>query len=362
MAAWALTRLRPDLAWPLSRGAGVTVAVIDSGVSPDHPALAGKVLPGRDLVLESNSLMPHAEIPGHCDEFGHGTVVAGIIAGRETVSNGYRFSGVAPDASILPIRVLRDQATSNTTLSTDIADAVTWAVDAGRADVINLSLVTSPSPELKAAVEHALAAGTVVVAAVGNRSQGAQAGDGQVGYPAAFDGVIGVAGSDRGDKHVDTSTTGRAVDVAAPGVDIAGPAPASDGYIFAPRGGTSYATAYVSGVAALLKGYDRSLTPAEITDRITRTADHPPQGWSPELGYGVVSPARAVGALDAGEGAWAGAGGRLDLAPAAPETRDVVSTAAPWILAVGVMVALAVLLAVPVLRRGRERDWRSGRG
>jgi membrane-anchored mycosin MYCP len=118
----------------------------------------------------------------------------------------------------------------------------------------------------------------------------------------------------------------------------------------------------VSGVAALLKGYDRSLTPAEITDRITRTADHPPQGWSPELGYGVVSPARAVGALDAGEGAWAGAGGRLDLAPAAPETRDVVSTAAPWILAVGVMVALAVLLAVPVLRRGRERDWRSGRG
>jgi len=354
---WALTRLRPDLAWPLSRGAGVTVAVIDTGVFPDHPALAGKVLPGRDLVAEGNALVPHTDVPGQCDEFGHGTVVSGIIAGSETQSNGYRFSGVAPDARILPVRVLRDQASANTTLSTEIAEAVNWAVDIGGADVINLSLVTSPSPELEAAIAHALDTGTVVVAAVGNQATGG----GPDPYPAAFDGVIGVAGSDRADAHVESSTVGEYVDVAAPGVDIAGPAPAGDGYIFAPKGGTSFATAYVTGVAALLKGYDRGITPAEVLDRVTRTADHPAQGWTPELGWGVVSPARAIGALDDSAGE-PGPSGRLDAASPAPEARDGVSAAAPWVAAFAAVAAIAVLVAVPVLRRGRDRRWRPGRG
>jgi type VII secretion-associated serine protease mycosin len=355
-AVWALTRLRPDLAWPMSRGAGATVAVIDSGVYGDHPTLAGKVLPGRDFVFEKNRLMPHADVAGQCDEYGHGTVVAGIIAGRETVSNGFRFMGVAPEATILPIRVLRDQADRNDNLSADVAAALNWAVDVGDVDVINLSLVTTPSRELQAAIEHALASGVVVVAAVGNTTNGSD----PAGYPAAFPGVIGVAGSDREDKHVDTSATADYVDVAAPGVEIAGPAPAGDGYIFAAKGGTSFATAYVSGVAALLKARDPAMSPAEVLDRITRTADHPSQGWTPELGFGVVNPARAVGALDT-----AAVGdtvtGRLDLDPAAPAPRDGASMAAPWIAGFAALAALGVLFAVPIWRKGRGRSWHPGR-
>jgi type VII secretion-associated serine protease mycosin len=354
---WALTRLRPDLAWPLSRGAGVTVAVIDSGVFPNHAALAGKVLPGRDLVVEANKLAPHAAVPGQCDEYGHGTVVAGIIAGRETQSSGYRFSGIAPDASILPIRVLRDQSSSDTTLSVRIADAVTWAVDAGHAGVVNLSLVTNPTPQLAAAVQHALAAGVVVVAAAGNDGSVR----GQVEYPAAYDGVIGVAGSDRADAHVASSTSGNYVDVSAPGVDIVGPAPASDGYLYVPAGGTSFAAAYVSGVVALIRAHEPGLTPAQVADMVTRTADHPPQGWTPELGYGVVNPARAVGALAEATTEAGPPAGRLEVKAAAPAPRDAVSVAAPWVAACAVGVALAILVAVPVTRRGRARRWRPGR-
>ncbi|MEK8108396.1 S8 family serine peptidase [Micromonospora sp. M12] len=94
---WALRRLEPTSAWPLSRGAGVTVAVIDSGVSATHPLLKGQVLEGRDF----NYL---AAKQGQCDEAGHGTLIAGIIAGRE--GTGVPFSGIAPAARILPIRVL----------------------------------------------------------------------------------------------------------------------------------------------------------------------------------------------------------------------------------------------------------------
>ncbi|MGC4853592.1 S8 family serine peptidase [Micromonospora sp. DT4] len=94
---WALRRIDPASAWPLSRGAGVTVAVIDSGVSAIHPVLKNQVLPGRDF----NNLPANR---GQCDLAGHGTMVAGIIAGQD--GTGALFSGVAPAARILPIRVL----------------------------------------------------------------------------------------------------------------------------------------------------------------------------------------------------------------------------------------------------------------
>jgi type VII secretion-associated serine protease mycosin len=354
---WGLTRLRPDLAWPLTRGAGVRVAVIDSGVSNNHPSLRGKVLPGIDYV--SPGAGPG---PGWCDENGHGTLIAGIIAGRETVSGGFRFYGVAPDAMIVPVRVLRDQqVTFETDLSARIATAIRWAVDIGRADVINLSLTTQPTPSLQSAIQHALDERVVVVAAAGN--EGGSEQPGEKTYPAAYPGVIGVAGVDQQDQHVDSSTSGDYVDVAAPGVRIAGPSPAGGGFLFSQNGGTSFATAYVSGVAALIRAYYPNITPDQVAQRIEQTAEHPTQGWNPEVGYGVVDPARAVGVLLGGAGDTSAdhpVGQVPGIVPPPGSDRGL-TIAAVSIAASGLIVVFAVFSGVLVARRGKRRAWRVDR-
>jgi type VII secretion-associated serine protease mycosin len=350
---WPLARLRPELAWPLSRGAGVTVAVIDSGVSANHPALAGKVLPGADHILPGGH--------GDCDEAGHGTLIAGIIAGAETVSAGFRFHGVAPEARILPIRVLRDQRRSfEVDMSARIAASIRWAVDSGGADVINLSLTTPDTPQLAAAVKYAQQKRAVVVAAAGN-SGGESGQAGQAVYPAAYDGVIAVAGIDQDEKRVSSSSAGEYVDIAAPGDRITGPAPVGDGYLFTEEGGTSFAAAYVSGVAALIKAYNPDQSPRQIAARITETADHPAGLWNPEVGYGVVNPARAVSALRLSTREASGDEARI--APPQPPVDPLgrVTSAAGFIALGGAVVALVLLIAVPVARRGRRRRWRAGR-
>jgi type VII secretion-associated serine protease mycosin len=350
------------VAWRVTRGAGVTVAVIDSGSSPEHPALVGKVRSGRDFVVEAGRRLPDGIgglRPGQCDEFGHGTVIAGIIAGRETSSGGYRFAGIAPEATILPVRVLLDDTVLfDATLSGRIASAIRWAVDEGDADVLNLSLTTVPTSALRNAIRHAVDSGVVVVAAAGNAGE---SGGIQVAYPAAYDGVIGVAGVDPDDHRVPSSSVGEHVDVAGPGKDIFGPAPRGDGYVYV-EAGTSFATAYVSGVAALVRAHEPGLTPAQVLERITRTADHRPGGWNPEVGHGVVNPARAVGALTGlAGGAAPPTSGRLEIPEAQQPVRDGVGAVAPWLAVGAALAALAVLLAVPLARRGRDRSWRPGR-
>jgi type VII secretion-associated serine protease mycosin len=342
---WGLTRLRPDLAWPLTEGAGVKVAVIDSGVSADPPSLRGKVLSGIDYVDTGKG-------PGQCDENGHGTLIAGIIAGRETVSGGFRFYGVAPAATIVPVRVLRDQQRSfESDLSGRIATAIRWAVDVGGAAVINLSLTTEPTADLAAAVKHAIDKGVVVVAAAGNEGTSEQPG--QLTYPAAYPGVIGVAGVDQQDQHVSSSTSGDYVDVAAPGVRIAGPSPEGGGFLFSADGGTSFATAYVSGVAALVRAYYPKLRPDQVTERITETAEHPAQSWNPQVGYGVVDPARAVGAIvEPSGGGRAPVGGIAAIPQPVPEGRGLI-LAAGSIGAAGVLLVFGVLLGGSVARRRR---------
>ncbi|PWR09274.1 type VII secretion-associated serine protease mycosin [Micromonospora acroterricola] len=344
---WALRRLDPASAWPLSRGAGVTVAVIDSGVSAIHPLLKGQVVEGRDF----NGLPANQ---GQCDLAGHGTMVAGIIAGKE--GTGVPFTGIAPAARILPIRVLpNEKGTNDEGLPGQIAAAINYAVDSG-ADVINLSLVTLPRPELEAAVKNALAKRVVLVAAAGNRQEQQQE---KVGYPAAYPGVIAVAGVDEQGGHVGTSVSGAYVDVAAPGLDIVGPAPGGSGYRAEPTGGTSFAAAYVSGVAALVRAAYPNLDPAQVAERLERTADNPPDGHNADVGYGVVNPYRAVSSL---------LGTRTDppagALPARAASEDPLSwqrTAAVWAAAVGGLLAALLLAARPILIRGRRRGWRPGR-
>jgi type VII secretion-associated serine protease mycosin len=323
------------------------VAVVDSGVSATHPLLRGQVRPGRDF-----NALPGNE--GQCDAAGHGTIVAGIIAGRE--GTGSPFTGIAPAARILPVRVLPDtRRTNDEGLPAQIGLAIRWAVDQG-ADVINLSLVTLPRPELAAAVEYALAKGVVVVAAAGNRQEQQQD---LPAYPAAYPGVIAVAGVDAQGGHVGSSVSGDYVDIAAPGLDIIGPAPRGQGYLAEPQGGTSFAAAYVSGVAALVRAAHPDLTPDGVAYRLTRTADNPPDGHNAEVGYGVVNPYRAVTSVlgtrsDPPPGALA--------APAPP--RDPLGwqrAVAVWVAAVGAVLAGALLAVRPILGRGRRRGWRPGR-
>jgi type VII secretion-associated serine protease mycosin len=336
---WPLRRLRPELVWPLTQGQGIVVAVIDSGVSATHPALRDAVLPGKDYFTPATA--------GQCDESAHGSIVAGVIAGR---SSGSAFSGIAPRARILPIRVLRDtQRSTDASIPANIADAIRFAAD-NNADVINLSLVTQPTPALADAVRYALSKNVVLVAAAGN--DGGARGEGPA-YPAAYDGVIAVAGVDEHDKHVSTSTSGAFVDVAAPGANVAGPVPQGGGYAQFEAGGTSFAAAYVAGLAALIRGLDRRLTPAEVTQRITGTADHPPESWNPQVGHGVINPYRAATTVPQ-SGAPGATGPRLlDRPEAAGHPLAATRRVAVLVAAVLSIAAVVLLLAATAVRRAR---------
>ncbi|WP_285791109.1 type VII secretion-associated serine protease mycosin [Micromonospora sp. NBRC 101691] len=343
---WPLRRLEPSAAWRLTRGGGVVVAVIDSGVSATHPALRGQVRAGRDF-----SGLPQRD--GQCDLAGHGTMVAGIIAGRTEA--GTPFTGIAPAARILPIRVLPDtRRTNDESLPGQIAQAIRYAVD-NDAEVINLSLETLPTPQLAAAVEYALDNRVVVVAAAGNQQQQRD----QPAYPAGYPGVIAVAGVDEQGGHVGTSISGDYVDIAAPGHNIVAPAPGGDGWLTEPEGGTSFAAAYVSGAAALVRAMYPELSPAQVASRLTRTADAPPEGRNDQVGHGVVNPYRAVGSL-LGTRDDPPLGAMAEPVPV-PDPWSQDRIVAIWAAAVGALLAVVLLVSRPVIRRGRRRGWRPGR-
>ncbi|MDW3845605.1 MULTISPECIES: type VII secretion-associated serine protease mycosin [Micromonospora] len=344
---WALSRLDPAAAWRLGKGAGITVAVIDSGVSPTHPLLRGRVLPGEDF----NQLV---RLKGQCDLVGHGTMVAGIIAGRE--GTGTPYTGIAPEAKILPLRVLAENKENfDPDVPAEIGKAIRWAVDHD-ADVINLSLVTLDDPALKSAVQYALGKDVVIVASAGNRQENRED---RPAYPAAYEGVVAVAGIDEQGGHVGSSVSGDYVDIAGPGLNIVGPAPQGPGYRGEPQGGTSFATAYVSGVAALVRAAHPDISADEVAYRLTRTADSPPDGHNAEVGYGMVNPYRAVTSL---------LGTRSDpplgaMPPPAPPADPLAGqrTVAIWVAVVGALLAGVLLTLRPILVRGRRRGWRPGR-
>jgi subtilisin family serine protease len=275
---WALSAYPFSSLWPCGRGAGVTVAVVDTGVQANHPDFSGHVLPGASI-LNGGPVVPGG---GTTDPNGHGTHVAGIIGAAE---NGIGIVGVAPQATILPVRVL---GANGSGLSTDIAQGIIWATDHGAA-IVNLSLGSDiDSPSMDSAVSYAVAHGVVVVASAGNTGDTT----GLPEYPGALPDVIAVAAVDRTGEVAPYSTQADYVDLAAPGTDILSTVPTST---WEKKSGTSMSAPHVSGLVALLIDARGPIAPATMRTRLTSTAtDAGPKGVDPAYGWGRVNPLAAL--------------------------------------------------------------------
>lgn len=278
---WSFETIGMDDAWTRATGEGVVVAVIDSGIGvagSDTPNVAM----GWDFVGED---------PLPIDEHRHGTHVAGTIA--QATGNGVGTAGIAPDAVVMPLRVLD---ADNRGRTSDIAAALEWAADEG-VDIANLSLGGSvDSATERAAIEYAASAGVLLVAAAGN------SGVEGVLYPAAYDEVIAVGATDDADAVTRYSNWGSQLELAAPGgksgasiyqETFQGDATDPDSYTILGMSGTSMAAPHVSGVAALLMQH--GLTADETRDALQQTAvDVGDAGYDVYSGYGRVDAAAAL--------------------------------------------------------------------
>lgn len=276
---WALDRAGFEAAWDVSDGAGVVVAVVDTGVQSAHPDLAGQVLPGRRFV--DNGASGIAMDPA-IDDDGHGTHVAGIIAA--VANNAQGIAGGAPGACILPVKVLNS---SGSGWDSDVARGIDWAVSNG-AHVINLSLGSGSPGASSIAVQNAVANDVMVFAAAGNDGAGASPE-----YPAADPSAIAVASVTSALARSSFSTTGAYVDIAAPGSGIYSTYTSPS---YASLSGTSMATPYAAATGALVRGRYPAWTVAQARQRLLDTAnDLGPPGPDDEFGYGFIDPLEAAG-------------------------------------------------------------------
>ncbi|WP_217550389.1 type VII secretion-associated serine protease mycosin [Streptomyces sp. GbtcB6] len=288
---WGLSALHLDEAWQTTKGKGITVAVLDTGVEADHPDLVGNVLAAKDMI-------GFGAKPGDRTWARHGTAMAGIIAGHgHGVGNEDGVMGVAPEARILPVRVILEDGDSargkaRSTRGNALAEGIRWAADHG-ADVINLSLgddsdSAHPEPSEDEAIQYALKKDVVVVASAGN---GGDKGD-HISYPAAYPGVIAATAVDKFGTRADFSTRRWYATVSAPGVDIV---IADPDHKYYEGWGTSAASAFVSGAVALVKAAHPGLTPAQIKKLLEDTArDAPAGGRDDSRGFGMIDPAAAI--------------------------------------------------------------------
>ncbi len=268
--------IQANLAWDFTQGSSsVIVAVVDSGVDPNHPELAAKLLPGYDFVNND---------PDPSDDNGHGTHVAGIVAAA--TNNGIGVAGIGFNTRILPVKVLNAY---NSGYWSWVADGILYAAD-HRAHIINLSLGgTTPSSVLQDAVNYAWSHGTLIVAAAGNNANSTPF------YPAAYDVVMGVAATDYNDARWGLSNYGSFVSVSAPGASVYSTCWDSGSSTYRYMSGTSMAAPHVSGVAALLLAQNPGRSNAELRSIIEATADDlGDPGWDPYYGYGRINAYRAV--------------------------------------------------------------------
>ncbi|MBA4864411.1 S8 family serine peptidase [Streptomyces sp. PSKA54] len=276
---WALEALQAESVWKISKGKGVTVAVIDTGVNAEHVDLKNNVLKGHDF--EDGDDDPTPEEGGL--EPTHGTGMASLIAGHghgPGAADGVM--GLAPEAKILPIR----------SGGMGYADEIRYAVDHG-ASVINISQSTSQGlPEDREAVAYALEHGVLIVTASGNEGS---ADD--IQFPGEFPGVLTVGGVDKSGSIWENSNYGPEVLLTAPATRLVSASWPGDKLRIS--GGTSGAAALTSAAAALIKSKYPDLTPGQIANRLVKTAALPESAKGISLpdekyGYGTIRPLAAL--------------------------------------------------------------------
>ncbi|MEV6861002.1 type VII secretion-associated serine protease mycosin [Streptosporangium subroseum] len=338
--SWAQRRFNLPEVWKLTRGAGVTVAVVDSGVDTTHPQLTRV---SRPVDLTGT---------GKDDCLGHGTAVAGIIAAAE--KPGVPFAGIAPEVKLISIKQTNEERSDGVGR---LAHGILQAVQLG-ADVINVSIKASDQPDLKAAVTYALAQDVVVVAAAGNVDNA----DSPPAYPASYPGVISVGSAGPDGARAQSSNTASQVYVLAPGVNVTSTAPG--GTYREDLEGTSFATPYVTGLAALIRARYPKLDHTAIQRRIQLTADG---GSGTGTGAGMVNPLLALSAIIPSESEMVAIApdepsplpaGAIRRAPA-EDIRGI--TIATWIALLSLTAVILTALGRVVVPMGRRRGWRPDR-
>ncbi len=345
--------------WQLSRGVGQRIAVIDTGISR-HRRLPN-VVPGGDYVSTGDGTQD-------CDA--HGTLVAGIIAAAaDPKADG--LTGVAPEATLISIRQssakyapANDRSRNGVGDVDTLAKAVRTAADLG-ASVINISSVACV-PAASALDDRALGAAlayavdiknAVVVAAAGNTGGATQCPQQPSDAtwqtvtvavsPAWYDDYVLTVGS------VNANGAPSAFSLAGPWVDVAAPGEAVTSLAPEPVSGTSYAAPMVSGLAALIRARFPALTARQVMQRIRSTAHHPPAGWDPLVGNGIIDPLAAVstGATPPGDNTATPAAAPVPTTTSTPATRD--DSRGRHIAVRGAaicLIALTVVLAAGAIR------------
>ncbi|MFI9455792.1 S8 family serine peptidase [Amycolatopsis sp. NPDC052450] len=323
-APWQLPYLGAERLWSLSTGTGVTVAVVDTGVDTS-------ILPA-DAIGEAGT-----------DCVGHGTVVASLIAAPP--SSGAGFSGLAPGARVLAVRGT-DKFGAAT--ASDIAGALDTAVGAGVRIICVAAAVTEADPVLRQAVDRAIAAGALIVAAAGRDLTTARDVPPGPYYPAAFPGVLAVTAIGPDGKPGGNTAPPEGA-LAAPGNLVVGKGPGGGQVVGA---GPAFAAAHVAAAAALIRSYRGEVTGADLARRLRDTA-------SPQAGVTVLDPLAALTSIATADGGGAVRREPVTLVPP-PDVAPVRQSA--FAVVAGVLVAVCLLgAAAVVVPRGRRRGWRAGR-
>lgn len=273
---WGPQNIKANLAWDKvthAQRAGVTIAVLDTGINANHEDLQASIVPGYNFIDNNNN-----PVDGH----GHGTHVAGIAAA--ITNNGKGIAGVAGGAKIMPVKVMNDSGSGD---YASIINGIKYAADHG-AQVISMSLGgPGYSQAMQDAIDYAISRGASVVAASGNSNSA-------VAFPGNCDGVITVGAVDSNNQRASFSNYGPEMDVVAPGVNIIS-SYKGNANSYTAMSGTSMATPFVAGVTALVRAANPSLTSAQVTQIIDQAAtDLGTAGFDNYYGYGLVDANKAV--------------------------------------------------------------------